>query len=208
MKVRVLDDPLIRHTLTKIRDKNTKADRLREYVENITLMCMPYVLKDFPVRRVRVETPLEEGEFEAIEEERIVFVCLLRAGLAMLRGALKSVPMAHSGFLAIRRDEETLRPFLYYKRLPSLRGKWVLVLDPMLATGGTLSLALEELKREEPERLISLHIVASPEGIERVLRDHGELELYTVSIDRGLNERGYIVPGVGDMGDRLFTEGL
>ena len=124
------------------------------------------------------------------------------------QGALKSVPMAHSGFLAIRRDEETLRPFLYYKRLPSLRGKWVLVLDPMLATGGTLSLALEELKREEPERLISLHLVASPEGIERVLRDHGELELYTVSIDRGLNEKGYIVPGVGDMGDRLFTEGL
>lgn len=84
----------------------------------------------------------------------------------------------------------------------------MLVLDPMLATGGTLSLALEELKREEPERLISLHLVASPEGIERVLRDHGELELYTVSIDRGLNEKGYIVPGVGDMGDRLFTEGL
>lgn len=126
--------------------------------------------------------------------------------MPMLNGALRAFPRAKAGFLAIRRNEESLRPTLYYKRIPDIKDKWIIVLDPMLATGGTLSMALEEIKAERPERIFSLNLVASPEGIEKVLSLHPDVNLFVVSVDRGLNQKGYIVPGVGDMGDRLFTE--
>ena len=163
-------------------------------------------MEDAPIRRERIETPLEEGIFEFIEEDKIVLLCILRAGVPMLNGALRALPKAKAGFLAIRRDEESLKPTLYYRRIPNIKDKWVVVLDPMLATGGTLKMALEEIKTGRPERIFSLHLVASPEGIERVLFLHQDVNLFVVSVDRELNQKGYIVPGVGDMGDRLFSE--
>ncbi|QWK12332.1 MAG: uracil phosphoribosyltransferase [Aquificota bacterium] len=141
-----------------------------------------------------------------MKKKKIVLLCILRAGMPMLNGALRAFPRAKAGFLAIRRNEESLRPTLYYKRIPDIKDKWIIVLDPMLATGGTLSMALEEIKAERPERIFSLNLVASPEGIEKVLSLHPDVNLFVVSVDRGLNQKGYIVPGVGDMGDRLFTE--
>ena len=196
----------LKHKLNAIRDKRTSPERLRGLVEELTLMCIPYLMEDAPIRRERIETPLEEGIFEFIEEDKIVLLCILRAGVPMLNGALRALPKAKAGFLAIRRDEESLKPTLYYRRIPNIKDKWVVVLDPMLATGGTLKMALEEIKTGRPERIFSLHLVASPEGIERVLFLHQDVNLFVVSVDRELNQKGYIVPGVGDMGDRLFSE--
>jgi uracil phosphoribosyltransferase len=206
MPLKVLDNPLLKHKLNAIRDKRTSPERLRSLVEELTLMCIPYLMEDAPIRRERIETPLEEGIFEFIEEDKIVLLCILRAGVPMLNGALRALPKAKAGFLAIRRDEESLKPTLYYRRIPNIKDKWVVVLDPMLATGGTLKMALEEIKTGRPERIFSLHLVASPEGIERVLFLHQDVNLFVVSVDRELNQKGYIVPGVGDMGDRLFSE--
>lgn len=126
----------------------------------------------------------------------------------MLNGALRALPGAKAGFLAIKRKEQSLEAELFYKRLPPLEGKFVVLLDPMLATGGTLSLALSELKPLNPKRLISLNLVASPEGVERIVSEHPDVDLFIINIDEGLNSTGYIVPGVGDIGDRLFTECL
>ncbi|HAV40620.1 MAG TPA: uracil phosphoribosyltransferase [Aquificaceae bacterium] len=206
MPLKVLDNPLLKHKLNTIRDKRNPPERLRSLVEELTLMCMPYLMEEAPIRNERIETPLEESIFEFVEEEKIVLLCILRAGMPMLNGALRAFPRAKAGFLAIRRNEESLKPTLYYRRIPNIKDKWVVVLDPMLATGGTLSMALEEIKAERPERIFSLNLVASPEGIEKVLSLHPDVNLFVVSVDRELNQKGYIVPGVGDMGDRLFSE--
>ncbi len=206
MPCKVLNNPLLKHKLNLIRDKNTPPDTLRSLVEDLTLMAMPYIAELFPVEKKSVETPLERGIFEFVEEDRLAFVCILRAGVPMLKGALKAFPRAKAGFLAIKRDEESLKPKLYYKRLPLLKDKWVLILDPMLATGGSLNMAIKVIKEQKPEKIFSLSLVASPQGLERVASLHPEVEFFVVSVDRELNQKGYVVPGVGDMGDRLFTE--
>lgn len=206
MPHKVLDSPLLKHKLNLIRDKNTPPETLRSLVEDLTLMAMPYITEGFPTKKKSIETPIEKGLFEFIEEERLVFICILRAGIPMLKGALRALPRAKAGFLAIKRDEESLEPKLYYKRLAPLKDRWVLILDPMLATGGSLNMAIEVVKEEKPEKIFSLNLVASPKGLERIASLHPEVEFFVVSIDRELNQKGYIVPGVGDMGDRLFTE--
>ncbi|MFN3471780.1 MAG: uracil phosphoribosyltransferase [Aquificaceae bacterium] len=206
MPCKVLNNSLLKHKLNLIRDKNTPPDTLRSLVEDLTLMAMPYIAEVFPVEKKSIETPLERGIFEFVEEDRLAFVCILRAGVPMLKGALKAFSRAKAGFLAIKRDEESLKPKLYYKRLPPLKDKWVLILDPMLATGGSLNMAIKVIKEQKPERILSLSLVASPQGLERVASLHPEVEFFVVSVDRELNQKGYVVPGVGDMGDRLFTE--
>lgn len=206
MSVKLLEYSLLKHKTNLLREKNRPPESLRELIEEITLIALSYVLEDFPKKRRKVEGPLEEGFFDFIDEEKVVFVCIMRAGLPMLNGALKALKRAKAGFLAIKRDEETLKPKLYYKRLPEVKDKWVIILDPMLATGGSLSMAIEEILPLHPKKLISFNIVASPEGLERVSSAYPEVEFFVISIDKGLNKKGYIVPGVGDIGDRLFTE--
>ncbi|WPM32022.1 uracil phosphoribosyltransferase [Hydrogenobacter sp. T-2] len=208
MALRVLNNPLLKHKLNIVRQKQTPPDKLRTLLEEIALMSMPLIFEDIPIRVERIETPTGVGDFEFVEEEDFVFVCILRAGLPLLNGALQALPGAGVGFLAIKRKEQNLEAELFYKRLPSLEGKCVVLLDPMLATGGTLNLALSELKPLKPKRLISLNLVASPEGVERIISEHPDVDLFILNIDEGLNPAGYIVPGVGDIGDRLFTEGL
>ncbi len=208
MALKVLNNPLLKHKLNIVRQKHTPPDKLRLLIEEIALMSMPLILENVPTKVERIETPISVGNFELVEEENFVFVCILRAGLPMLNGALRALPSAKAGFLAIKRKEQNLEAELFYKRLPSLEGKFVVLLDPMLATGGTLSLALNELKPLKPKRLISLNLVASPEGVERIVSEHPDVDLFIINIDEGLNSTGYIVPGVGDIGDRLFTEGL
>lgn len=206
MALKVLDYPLLTHKLNLIRDKYAQPQALRALVEELTLMAMPYVTECFPRRERLIETPMGGSVFEFIEEERVVFLCILRAGLPMLNGALRALPRASVGFLAVKRDEELLTPRLYYSRLPEVKDRWVVLLDPMLATGGTLHMAIEEIKPMKPERILCLNLLASPEGLEKVLSSHPEVDFFLVKVDRGLNSRGYIVPGVGDIGDRLFTE--
>ncbi len=208
MPLKVIDHPLLRHKLNFVRNRHTPPERLRSLLEEITLMAMPLVLDELPLKVETIETPIDSESFEFVEEEKFVFVCILRAGLPMLNGALRAMPGAKAGFFAIKRNEQTLKPELFYKRLPPIENKHVLVLDPMLATGGTLSLVLSELKLLKPKRLISLNLVASPQGIQKITSEHPEVELFILSIDKGLNSAGYIVPGVGDIGDRLFNEGL
>lgn len=208
MALKVLNNPLLKHKLNLVRKKHTPPEKLRSLLEEIALMSMPFILEDVPIRLEEVETPINSGIFEFVEEESFVFVCILRAGIPMLNGALRALPGAKVGFLAIKRNEQTLKAELFYKRLPSLENKYVVLFDPMLATGNTLNLAISELKPLKPKKLISLNLVASPEGVKRVISEHQDVDLYILSIDEGLNPAGYIVPGVGDMGDRLFTEGL
>ncbi len=207
MALEIIDHPLLRHKLNFVRDKHTPSERLRSLLEEITLMAMPFILSELPLRTERVETPMGVGSFEFVEEDRFVFVCILRAGLTMLSGALRVLPRARAGFLAIKRDEHTFTPEIFYRRLPPLENKHVVVLDPMLATGGTLDLALKETKSMRPEKLLTFNLVASPQGLQRVMSAHPEVDFLLLSLDEGLSPAGYIVPGVGDIGDRLFTEG-
>lgn len=206
MPLKLLDNLLLKHKTNLLRDKKTPPETLRDLIEEITLIAMSYILENFPKKKEKIEGILEEGFFDFIDEEKVVFVCILRAGLPMLSGALKALKRAKAGFLAIKRDEETLKSKLYYKRLPEVKDKWVIILDPMLATGGSLSTAIEEISTLHPKKLISFNIVASPEGLERVSSAYPEVDFFVISIDKGLNKKGYIVPGVGDIGDRLFTE--
>ncbi|MEN3029037.1 MAG: uracil phosphoribosyltransferase [Aquificaceae bacterium] len=206
MALKVLDYPLLNHKLNLIRDKHTQPQALRALVEELTLMAMPHVTEGFPRRERLIETPTGDGIFEFIEEDRVVFLCILRAGLPMLNGALKALPGAKVGFLAIKREEELLTPRLYYSRLPEIKDRWVVLLDPMLATGGTLHMALEKVKPMKPEKILCLNLLASPQGLEKVLSSHPEVDFFLIKVDRELNSKGYIVPGVGDIGDRLFTE--
>lgn len=208
MALRIIDHPLLRHKLNLVRNRHTPPEGLRRLLEELALMSMPSVLEGVPRRVERLETPVSIGNFEFLEEERVVFVCILRAGVPLLNGALRALPGAGAGFLAIKRSEDSLTPQLFYRRLPPLEGRHVVVLDPMLATGGTLSLALDELKPMKPEKLITFNLVASPQGIDRVVSAHPDADLFVLSVDEGLSPEGYIVPGVGDIGDRLFTEGL
>ncbi len=206
MALKILNHPLLKNKLNLVRKRHTPPERLRTLLEEIAFMSMPFIFEDVPIRVERVETPTGFGNFEFVEEEGFVFVCILRAGLPLLNGALRAFPGAKAGFFAIRRNEQNLKAELFYKRLPSLEDKYVVLLDPMLATGGTLSLALSELKPLKPKRLISLNLVASPEGVERIISEHPDVDLFILNIDEGLNPAGYIIPGVGDIGDRLFTE--
>ncbi len=162
-------------------------------------------LKDTPLNERDIDIWTGKERFGFLNEESVVFIPILRAGLPMLEGTLKVVPNALSGFLAIKRDEETLASKVYYSRLPSLEGKTAIILDPMLATGGTLEVALREILSLNPLRTFSLHIISSPEGVKRIQDSFPEHKLFVVKIDKGLNSKGFIIPGLGDMGDRLFS---
>ena len=197
--------PLLLHKLNSIRNVNTKGSEIKKLLEEIATVMVYEALRDLPTRTKRIETWIGEREFEFIREEKIVFVPVLRAGLPMLEGALRAVPNAKVGFLAIKRNESTLEAKVYYSRLPDLKGTRVLILDPMLATGGTLVKAIEEISKDDPAETVSLHVVCAPEGIEKVRRSFSEHRIYTVSMDECLNDKGYIIPGLGDMGDRLYS---
>jgi uracil phosphoribosyltransferase len=200
-----LNHPVLIHKLNSIRSLSTPREVLRSLLEDIATLMVYEALRDMELEEKEIEIWIGRRRFRFLGEERVVFVPILRAGLPMLEGALRVLPNASSGFLAIKREEETLESEIFYARLPRLEGKRVVVLDPMLATGGTLLKALEELKDRGADETMSLHIVCAPEGIEKVERLHPDHKLYTVSIDEGLNSKGYIIPGLGDMGDRLFS---
>ncbi len=203
--VEELRHPLLVHKLNRIRDISTESSEIRTLLEDIASFMVYEALRSVSLQSRRVRIWIGERDFEFFEESSIVFVPILRAGLPMLEGALRVVPKARVGFLALKRDEKTLESRIYYSKLPDLEGARVLILDPMLATGGTLIKAIEEVMRGSPSEVLSLHVVCAPEGIERVSRAFPRHRMFTVSVDEGLNDRGFIIPGLGDMGDRLYS---
>ena len=203
--VKILDHPLIRHKLAIIRDKNTDTKNFREVVEELAMLMAYESFKDVPTQVVEVETPLEKVKQTIVKENSIAIVPILRAGLGMVNGILSLFPAAKVGHIGLYRNEETLEPQEYYCKLPvGIEEKVVMVIDPMLATGGSASDAIKMIKKRGCKRIKFMCIIAAPEGVKKVAEDHPDVEIYISTLDRQLNEHGYILPGLGDAGDRIF----
>ena len=203
----VFDHPLIQHKLTYLRDRATGIRSFRGLLYQIAGLMVYEFTRGFPTTRVTVQTPMEETAGVRLQGQ-ITVVPVLRAGLGMAEGILEMMPEARVGHLGIYRDEATLEPVAYLKRLPrDLNAGPVLLVDPMLATGGSSAAAVSTLREAGAADLRMICLVASPEGIRRIHKQHPEVTIYTAAIDRGLNEKGYILPGLGDAGDRLYGTG-
>ena len=202
MSVTVVDHALAAHLLTSLRDERTSPPVFRTLSKRLALALVLEALRALPVRRVHVRTPLEETEGAALAD--LVAVPILRAGLGMLEAVTELVPEVAVGYIGLERDEASLRPQSYYRKLPEVEGRHVLVLDPMLATGGSGSAATAAVKEGRPASIRFVCVVAAPEGIKRMEADHPDVPIVAAAIDRQLNEHGYILPGLGDFGDRLF----
>ena len=201
----VFDHPLIQHKVTLLRDKNTSSKEFRELVSEIAVLMGYEVTRDLPLMEVEVETPIAVAKAKVISGKKLAVVPILRAGLGMADGFLKLVPMARVGHIGIYRDHETLEPIEYYCKLPSdIDERDVVLVDPMLATGGSASGAVNFLKKRNVKNIKFMCLIASPEGIHRLHTDHPDVAIYCAAVDEKLNEHGYIVPGLGDAGDRLF----
>ncbi len=201
----VFDHPLIKHKIAILRDETTDMKKFRELIEEITTLMTYESLKDVQTVKVMVKTPLEVTEQQVIPENSIAIVPILRAGLGMVNGVHVLFPTAKVGHIGMYRDEETLQPHEYYCKLPEgIEKKLVLVVDPMLATGGSACDAISALKKRGCKHIKLMSIIGAPEGVAKVAETHPDVEVYVSTLDRCLNENGYILPGLGDAGDRLF----
>ena len=203
--VHILDHPLIRHKLAIIRDKNTNTKQFREIIGELATLMAYESFKDVPTQEIEVETPLERTTQTVVKENSVAIVPILRAGLGMVDGILTLFPAAKVGHIGLYRDEETLEPHEYYCKLPKhIEEKVVMVVDPMLATGGSACDAIKLLKKRGCKKIKLMSIIAAPVGVEKVAENHPDVEIYVSTLDRCLNENGYILPGLGDAGDRIF----
>ncbi|MBQ4049716.1 MAG: uracil phosphoribosyltransferase [Clostridia bacterium] len=204
-KVHILDHPLIRHKLAIIRNKETNTKQFREIIKEIAMLMAYESFKDVPTQEVTVQTPLESIQQTIVKENSIAIVPILRAGLGMVDGILSLFPAAKIGHIGLARNEKTLEPEEYYCKLPAdIEEKIVMVVDPMLATGGSAVDAIKMLKKRGCKKIKLLSIIAAPEGVEKVAKEHPDVEIFISTLDRCLNEHGYILPGLGDAGDRIF----
>nr|WP_325185052.1 uracil phosphoribosyltransferase [uncultured Oscillibacter sp.] len=205
-KVHVMDHPLVAHKLTILRDKNTSVKDFRELVSEIGMLITYEATRDLPLTEREVETPICKTTAPVLKGKKFAVVPILRAGLGLVDGVLRMVPSARVGHIGMFRDEETLEPHVYFCKLPKdVTDRDILVVDPMLATGGSASAALTELKNRGCHGSIKLMVlVAAPEGIDRIQKEHPDVDIYCGAVDEKLNEKGYIVPGLGDAGDRIF----
>lgn len=204
-KVHVLDHPLLQHKLCILRDENTGVKDFREVVSEIaTLMCYE-ATRDLPLEDVEIKTPVATAKFKALTGKKLAIVPVLRAGLGMVDGILKLVPAARVGHIGLYRDPETLQPVEYYCKLPTdAPERELIVVDPMLATGGSAAAAITFLKNRGCHNIRLVNLIAAPEGIKAVQEAHPDVDIYVAAIDEYLNDHGYIIPGLGDAGDRLF----
>ncbi len=203
--VTVFDHPLIQHKISILRDKNTGTNQFRELIEEITVLMGYEVLRDLPLSDVPVSTPMGETIGKEIAGKKLAIVPILRAGLGMVGGMTTLVPSARVGHIGLYRDHETLEPHEYYCKLPPmLEERLIILLDPMLATGGSAAAAVSFIKQHGGKNIKFMSIIAAPEGIERLASEHPDVEIYCGCKDEKLNEIGYIVPGLGDAGDRIF----
>ncbi len=204
-ELHVLDHPLLQHKLSVIRDKDTSVKEFREIISEIaTLMCYE-ATRDLPVEEVKVETPVATAKAYKIAGKKMAIVPILRAGLGMVDGVLQLVPSVKVGHIGLYRDPETLEPVKYYCKLPKdISERDVIIVDPMLATGGSATAAIGFLKEYKCRSIKLMCIIAAPEGVKRIRTDHPDVDLYVAAVDEKLNSHGYIVPGLGDAGDRIF----
>ena len=200
----VLDHPLIQHKLSFLRHHETEKKLFKELVDEIANLMAYEVTRDLPLKEADIETPLEPVVARRLRGTRPVVVPILRAGLGMVEGILRLIPDAGVGHIGLYRNEETLLPVEYYFKIPPPENRDFIVVDPMLSTGGSASAAVGFLKERGVERIRFMCIVAAPEGVQRMDRDHPDVPIYTAALDRELDENGYIVPGLGDAGDRIF----
>ena len=205
MKEIVLDHPLITHKLAILRDKNTGTKEFRELVSEISILLCYEATKDAKLHTEEIETPLEKYKTKKLNEDNYAFVPILRAGMSMVEGIIKVIPNAKIGHIGLYRNEETLEPVEYYYKMPlNIKKREVFILDPMLATGGSALATINRLKKDGVKKIKFLCIIASPVGIEAVKKAHPDVQIYCASVDRQLNDIGYILPGLGDAGDRVY----
>lgn len=201
----VMDHPLIQHKLTYLRDKRTGSKQFRELVSEIAMLMCYEATRDLPLKEITTETPMMTAKTKVISGRKLAFVPILRAGLGMVDGVLSLIPAAKVGHIGMYRDPETHEPIDYYCKLPSdLPQRDVIVLDPMLATGGSAIDAVEKIKKFNPHSIKFICIIAAPEGLEAFTKAHPGIQVYCANVDDRLNEHCYILPGLGDAGDRIF----
>lgn len=204
-KVVIMDHPLIQHKLSILRDVNTSTKEFRDLVNEIAMLMIYDATRDLPLHNKDVQTPCGVAHCKEIAGRKLAFVPILRAGLGMVEGALMLVPSARVGHIGLYRDESTLEPVEYYCKLPKdIEDRDVFVLDPMLATGGSAIDAIGQIKKRNPRSIKFLCIIAAPEGLDALEKAHPDVDIFAAGLDDHLNENGYIVPGLGDAGDRIF----
>jgi uracil phosphoribosyltransferase len=201
----VVDHPLVRHKVAVLRLTETSKKKFKELVDEIAMLMAYEVTRDLPLEEVEIETPLERTRQMMLAGKKLTVVPILRAGLGMVDGVVRLIPSARVGHIGLFRDHDTLEPVAYYFKIPpEPEARDFIVLDPMLATGGSASAAVSQLKEAGAARIHFVCLVAAPEGVQRMLDDHPDVRVYTAALDRELNAQGYILPGLGDAGDRLF----
>lgn len=205
MQVNVINHPLIQHKLTLMRKKETGTKDFRELLEEISMLMTYEITRDFPLEEVYIETPVTKCKGRVLAGRKVGVVPILRAGLGMLNGVVNMIPAARVGHVGMYRDPATLKPVEYYCKLPSdVAERTLIVVDPMLATGGSSAAALSLLKEKGAKSMVLMCLVAAPEGVEVINKEHPDVPLYVAAVDEKLNDKGYIVPGLGDAGDRIF----
>jgi uracil phosphoribosyltransferase len=201
----IMDHPLIQHKISLLRDKNTGSKEFRELISEVAMLMCFEATRNLPLKEVEIETPICVAKTKVLSGRKLAFVPILRAGLGMVDGVLKMVPAAKVGHIGLYRDPETKQPVEYYCKLPAdITKRDVIVLDPMLATGGSAIDAITMLKNKGVTSIKFMCIIAAPEGLSALTKAHPDVEIYCASLDEGLNDHAYIVPGLGDAGDRIF----
>lgn len=204
MALHIIDHPLVLHKLSIMRDKNTSTMKFRELLKEIAMLMGYEITRDFPLAFEEIETPLMPMRAPKIAGKKVVIVPILRAGLGMVEGLTQLMPSARIGHIGLYRDETTCQPVFYYYKMPEGKERMVLLTDPMLATGGSACDAIARLKADGYTQIRLVCLVASPQGVAKVEEQHPDVDIYLASLDEGLNEKSYILPGLGDAGDRIF----
>ena len=204
MALHIIDHPLVQHKLSIMRDKETSTMKFRELLQEIAMLMGYEITRDFPLTFEEIETPLMSMRAPKIAGKKVVIVPILRAGLGMVEGLTRLMPSARIGHIGLYRDEETCQPVFYYYKMPEGKERMVLLTDPMLATGGSACDAISRLKADGYTQIRLVCLVASPQGVAKVQELHPDVDIYLASLDEGLNEKNYILPGLGDAGDRIF----
>ncbi|MBQ3151874.1 MAG: uracil phosphoribosyltransferase [Bacteroidaceae bacterium] len=204
MALHIIDHPLVQHKLSLMRDKSASTKKFKELLKEISMFMGYEITRDFPLTYEEIETPLMKMNAPKISGKKVVIAPILRAGLGMVEGLTTLIPSARVGHIGMYRDEETCQPVFYYYKMPANKERLVIVTDPMLATGGSACDAIERLKADGYTAIRLMCLIASPQGVKAVMDKHPDVDIYLAALDEGLNEKNYILPGLGDAGDRIF----
>lgn len=204
MALHIIDHPLVQHKLSIMRNKETSTMKFRELLKEIAMLMGYEVTRDFPLTYEEIDTPLMKMNAPKISGKKVVIAPILRAGLGMIDGLISLIPSARIGHIGMYRDEQTCQPVFYYYKMPENKDRLVILTDPMLATGGSACDAIKRLKEDGYKQIRLMSLVASPQGVKAVMDKHPDVDIYLAALDEGLNDKNYILPGLGDAGDRIF----